>query len=141
MLWLVAAIGGSSYDTQAGVVCGQPVPFRHKHHGGGLGIECWSSHAAVEESSIAGMPTTKTCMTCLVRLLTECEPLVNFETRPVFELQKTRITDGIALGAVGVNLGAVQADVTHLHEGRSLQSNLAVYDRSAVTKLQVGQAA
>ncbi len=25
MRWVIAAIGGSPYDTQAGVVCGQPV--------------------------------------------------------------------------------------------------------------------
>ena len=51
VLWLVAAISRSSYIPQAGVVREQPVPFSHKHH------------AAVEESSFAGMPTTKTCIT------------------------------------------------------------------------------
>ena len=64
MLWLVAAISRSSYVTQAGVVREQPVPFSHKHHVSGLGIDCRYCHAAVEESSFAGMPTTKTCMTC-----------------------------------------------------------------------------
>jgi hypothetical protein len=64
MLWLVAAISRSSYIPQAGVVREQPVPFSHKHHVSGLGIDCRYCHAAVEESSFAGMPTTKTCMTC-----------------------------------------------------------------------------
>jgi hypothetical protein len=64
MLWLVAAINRSSYVTQVGVVREQPVPFSHKHHVSGLGIDCRYCHTAVEESSSAGLPATKTCMTC-----------------------------------------------------------------------------
>jgi hypothetical protein len=54
MLWLIAAISRSSYITQAGVVREQSVPFSHKHHVGGLGIDCRYCHAAVEELSFAG---------------------------------------------------------------------------------------
>jgi len=40
------------------------VPFSHRHHVGGLKIDCRYCHTAVEESAFAGMPTSKTCMNC-----------------------------------------------------------------------------
>lgn len=64
LLWLLAAINRSSYVTQAGIVREQPVPFSHKHHVSGLGIDCRYCHTSVEASSFAGIPPTKTCMTC-----------------------------------------------------------------------------
>jgi hypothetical protein len=42
----------------------QPVPFSHKHHVGGLGIDCRYCHNAVEHHAYAGMPTSAVCMTC-----------------------------------------------------------------------------
>jgi hypothetical protein len=54
----------SSYATMVGWVRDKPVPFRHQHHGGGLGIDCRYCHTSVTESSFAGLPPTKTCMTC-----------------------------------------------------------------------------
>src|SRR5919108_5379957 len=54
----------SSYVTQAHVIREQPVPFSHKHHVGGIGIDCRYCHTSVEEFSYAGMPPTETCMTC-----------------------------------------------------------------------------
>jgi hypothetical protein len=42
----------------------QPVPFSHKHHVNGLGIDCRFCHTSVEESAFAGIPSTKTCMGC-----------------------------------------------------------------------------
>src|SRR6185437_3071316 len=45
-------------------VLNQPVPFSHRHHVGGLGLDCRYCHAGVESSPYAGMPPTKTCMTC-----------------------------------------------------------------------------
>ncbi|HTR42432.1 MAG TPA: cytochrome c3 family protein, partial [Pseudomonadales bacterium] len=42
----------------------QPVPFSHKHHVFGLGLDCRFCHATVEHSAFAGMPSTETCMTC-----------------------------------------------------------------------------
>jgi hypothetical protein len=64
LLWLFAAIERSPYLTQADVVREQPVPFSHKHHVNGLGIDCRYCHTTVEESAFAGIPPTKTCMTC-----------------------------------------------------------------------------
>jgi hypothetical protein len=40
LAWLGAAVNRSSYVTQAGVARVQPVPFSHKHHVKGLGIDC-----------------------------------------------------------------------------------------------------
>lgn len=64
LLWLLAAIERAPYITQADVVREQPVPFSHKHHVNGLGIDCRYCHTTVEESAFAGIPSTKTCMTC-----------------------------------------------------------------------------
>lgn len=64
LVWVAAAINRSSYVTQAGVVRDQPVPFSHKHHVSGLGIDCRYCHTTVEEAAYAGIPSSKTCMTC-----------------------------------------------------------------------------
>ena len=52
LLWLFAAIERSPYLTQADVVRQQPVPFSHKHHVNGLGIDCRYCHTTVEEIGI-----------------------------------------------------------------------------------------
>lgn len=62
--WIFLAIERSSYVTQAKVVQEQPVPFSHEHHVKQLGIDCRYCHTSVEESNFAGIPPTKTCMTC-----------------------------------------------------------------------------
>ena len=54
----------SSYLTEADVVRDQPVPFSHKHHVAGLGIDCRYCHTTVETSSFAGIPATEVCMSC-----------------------------------------------------------------------------
>lgn len=54
----------STYDTQVGVAPTQPLPFSHKHHVGGLGLDCRYCHASVEKAASAGMPATHTCMSC-----------------------------------------------------------------------------
>jgi hypothetical protein len=64
LIWILGGIYRSSYVTEADVVRDQPIPFSHKHHVGGLGIDCRYCHTSVEESSFAGMPPTKTCMNC-----------------------------------------------------------------------------
>jgi len=42
----------------------QPVPFSHRHHVSGLGLDCRFCHTAVAEGPRAGLPPTYTCMTC-----------------------------------------------------------------------------
>ncbi len=64
LLWLLLTINRSSYVSQAGVVRVQPVPFSHKHHVSGLGIDCRYCHTSVEDSAFAGLPPTKICMNC-----------------------------------------------------------------------------
>jgi hypothetical protein len=70
VFFLGAAVWGwdtllrSPYTTQVNVARAQPVPFSHKHHVGGLGIDCRFCHTSVEESGFAGIPPTKTCMGC-----------------------------------------------------------------------------
>jgi hypothetical protein len=60
----LAAINKSAYITEAGVARSQPVPFSHKHHVGDDGIDCRYCHTSVEDSSFAGIPSTKICMNC-----------------------------------------------------------------------------
>lgn len=62
--WAATVLVRSSYMTEVGVVRDQPVPFSHKHHVGGMGIDCRYCHTSVENSPFAGIPPTKTCMTC-----------------------------------------------------------------------------
>lgn len=69
------AIGRSPYMSQAGVIREQPVPFSHDHHVRGLGIDCRYCHTGVETSAFAGLPPTKTCMTCHSQIWTNAEIL------------------------------------------------------------------
>jgi hypothetical protein len=64
LLWAGIIFIRSSYGTAAGIAVVQPVPFSHQHHNGVLGIDCRYCHTAVEHSSFAGIPPTKTCMNC-----------------------------------------------------------------------------
>jgi len=63
-LWACIEFQRSPYVTYAGVVRPQPAPFSHQHHVAALGIDCRYCHTAVETSSFAGIPPTKTCMNC-----------------------------------------------------------------------------
>jgi Cytochrome c7 and related cytochrome c len=64
LLWLLAQLNRSSYVTEVNVVRPQPVPFSHKHHVSGLGIDCRYCHTSVEQSAFAGIPSTSICMNC-----------------------------------------------------------------------------
>lgn len=64
LAWFAAAVNRSPYVTQEGVARTQPVPFSHKHHVQGLGLDCRYCHTSVEESAFAGIPPVKTCMNC-----------------------------------------------------------------------------
>lgn len=54
----------SGYQGKVGWTIDQPVPFSHKHHVEGLGIDCRFCHADVERGPSAGFPSTHVCMTC-----------------------------------------------------------------------------
>ncbi|MGH9815295.1 MAG: cytochrome c3 family protein, partial [Candidatus Acidiferrales bacterium] len=59
--WFIDGMVRSSYVTEVNVAREQPVPFSHKHHVAGLGIDCRYCHTSVENTSFAGIPPTKTC--------------------------------------------------------------------------------
>jgi hypothetical protein len=61
--WLLSA-NRTPYISLINVPREQPVPFSHKHHVGGLGLDCRYCHTSVEDSAQASLPSTKTCMTC-----------------------------------------------------------------------------
>ena len=65
----------SPYFTEVNVAKEQPVPFSHRHHAGELGIDCRYCHTSVEDSSFAGLPPTKTCMTCHSQIWTNSDML------------------------------------------------------------------
>lgn len=79
---LLATLGGiahtldqSPYVTNQEITREQPVPFSHEHHVKGLGIDCRYCHTSVEDSHFAGIPATKTCMTCHSQVWTNTEVL------------------------------------------------------------------
>ena len=61
--------------TRQGQRADQPVPFSHKHHVEGLGLQCQYCHTTVEKSSYAGIPPTKTCMNCHAQIWTDAQLL------------------------------------------------------------------
>jgi len=73
--WTWNTIYWSPYTTWVNVPREQPVPFSHKHHVAGLGIDCRYCHTSVENSSFAGLPPTETCMTCHSQLWTNAKLL------------------------------------------------------------------
>ena len=75
VLWFTAQMVRSSYNTEVNVAQEQPVQFSHEHHVSGLGIDCRYCHTSVEEAAFAGMPSTKTCMTCHSQIWTNADLL------------------------------------------------------------------
>lgn len=73
--WVGGALVRSPYVTEANVAREQPVPFSHQHHVSGLGIDCRFCHTSVTDSSYAGLPPTKTCMTCHSKIWTNAAML------------------------------------------------------------------
>jgi Cytochrome c7 and related cytochrome c len=65
----------SPWVTRQGQRPDQPVPFSHKHHVEGLGLQCQYCHTSVEKSSYAGIPPTKTCMNCHSEIWTDAQLL------------------------------------------------------------------
>lgn len=95
LLWLLNAFNRSSYVTDVGVPVDQPVPFSHKHHVTGIGIDCRYCHTSVEVSSFAGMPATETCMSCHSQIWADSPMLepVRASFRTGQPLQWTRVHD------------------------------------------------
>jgi Cytochrome c7 and related cytochrome c len=65
----------SPWVTRQGQRPDQPVPFSHKHHVQGLGLQCQYCHVTVEKSSYAGIPPTKTCINCHQEIWTNAQLL------------------------------------------------------------------
>src|SRR3982751_5715666 len=93
--WIASAVDRSPYSTDAGVIRAQPVPFSHEHRVRGLGIDCRYCHTSVETSAFAGMPATKTCMTCHSQIWTNAALLepVRSSWRDNRPIQWTRVHD------------------------------------------------
>ncbi len=85
----------SPYITNQKIARSQPVPFSHKHHVGGLGIDCRYCHTSVEVSSTAGIPPTKTCMNCHSQIWTNAALLepVRYSYRSGTSLQWEKVND------------------------------------------------
>ncbi len=65
----------SPWVTRQGQRPDQPVPFSHKHHVEGLGIQCQYCHTQVEKAAYAGIPPTKTCINCHAQIWTNANLL------------------------------------------------------------------
>ena len=93
--WAVLEINRSSYVTEVNDARTQPVPFSHKHHVSGLGIDCRYCHTSVETSAVAGIPPTKTCMNCHAQIWTNAEMLepVRASFRENKSLEWTKVHD------------------------------------------------
>jgi hypothetical protein len=65
----------SPWVTRQGQRPDQPIPFSHKHHVEGLGLQCQYCHTSVEKSSYAGIPPTKTCINCHAQIWTNADLL------------------------------------------------------------------
>ena len=74
-LLLVWGVPLMAYNTQQGYIPPQLVPFSHKHHVSGLGLDCRYCHGSVEVSANAGLPPTVTCMTCHSQIWTNAQML------------------------------------------------------------------
>ncbi|MBM3734393.1 MAG: cytochrome c3 family protein [Acidobacteria bacterium] len=99
---LVAALGfgldtlfRSPYNTNVRVARDQPVPFSHKHHVAGIGIDCRYCHTSVEKAAFAGIPPTETCMSCHSQIWSDAPMLepVRESFRSGKPLQWTRVHD------------------------------------------------
>jgi len=73
--WAWDAVLRSPYVSQVGVAREQPIPFSHRHHVADVGIDCRYCHTSVEEAAFAGIPSSKTCMTCHSQVWKDAEIL------------------------------------------------------------------
>ncbi len=76
----------SEYASGVGISPRQPVPFSHRHHVQGAGIDCRYCHSTVETAAFAGLPSTHVCMTCHSQLWAQSPVL-----KPVRESYEEKI--------------------------------------------------
>lgn len=72
---IIEVIKWSDFMTETSAPIDQPVPFSHKHHVSGLGLDCRYCHTSVERTATAGMPSSHTCMTCHSQIWTQAKVL------------------------------------------------------------------
>ncbi len=65
----------SPWVTRQGQRPDQPIPFSHKHHVEGLGLQCQYCHTQVEKAAYSGIPPTKTCINCHSQIWTNANLL------------------------------------------------------------------
>ena len=75
IMGILLNINRTYFVTKENVPHEQPVPFSHKHHVTGMGLDCRYCHTTVDESSFAGIPPTETCMTCHSQIWSEAAML------------------------------------------------------------------
>ena len=95
LLGILLNINRLYYVNQVNIPKDQPVPFSHKHHVTGMGLDCRYCHSTVETTAFAGIPPTETCMTCHSQIWTEAPILepVRASLRTNTPLQWTRVHD------------------------------------------------
>lgn len=95
LLGILLNINRIYYVNQVNIPKDQPVPFSHKHHVTGMGLDCRYCHSTVETTAFAGIPPTETCMTCHSQIWTEAPILepVRASLRTNTSLQWTRVHD------------------------------------------------
>jgi hypothetical protein len=97
---IAGAIGyaRSDYYAFTNRVPPQPVPFSHKHHVSGLGLDCRFCHSGVGTGRRAELPPTETCMTCHSQLWTNATllaPVRNSfkQNKPIVWQRVARVPD------------------------------------------------
>ncbi|MGN6410409.1 MAG: cytochrome C [Nitrobacter sp.] len=95
---MIVGVARSDYVTSVDFRPSQPVPFSHRHHAGELGIDCRYCHSSVENGPRAGLPPTKTCMTCHSQIWTNASMLAPVreslaENKPIVWTRVARLPD------------------------------------------------
>ena len=95
LLGFILNINRIDYVSQVNVPRDQPVPFSHKHHVTGMGIDCRYCHTTVEKTAFAGIPPTETCMSCHSQIWIEAHILepVRASFRDNVPIEWTRVHD------------------------------------------------
>src|SRR5262245_48318851 len=93
--WAWGGIIRSPYVSDQFEAREQPLQFSHEHHVSGLGIDCRYCHTSVEDSGFAGIPSTKTCMSCHSQIWTSAPMLepVRASWRTGQPIRWTRVHD------------------------------------------------